>query len=506
MADEQSARGTRVLIVEDSPEDTHFLTRMLETKADAPIRVVGATCLDDALLRLERSPIDVVLLDLGLPDTDGFDALSEIRVACPSMPVIVITGVADQSKGQRALALGAQDYLTKGEITPEGLRRAVQYAQERARVSSQLLKTQRLEGLGLIAAGIAHDFNNLLTPILGHATLLEGEQSDAERHDSISQIKAAVRRAAVVVRQLGQYSGGEEPKPRRIQPAEWVSRSTELLRLAVPALTQLTFECSPETPDTVLDPSQFQQLLMALVSNAAEAIGEEVAGTIAVCTGADDRDLVVTVSDTGPGMSGETRRQAFEPFFSTKAEGRGLGLAVVWKIVEQGGGEVSLLDSDDGGTVVRIRLPGVLRATSEAPAKPKGRRVWRGEGKVLVVDDQEPIRRVLTAILQGLGFETLAASNGQEALSLFDQEREEIVITILDRSMPKMCGVETFKAMRRLDPDCRVILCSGSLETEEFLESLGGEIPSGYLGKPFDVASFRVALDLAGVLKMAHSV
>jgi PAS domain S-box-containing protein len=384
------------------------------------------------------------------------------------------------------------------------LRREIQ---EREKLQAQLLQVQKLEGLGLLAGGIAHDFNNLLTAILGGASvaLLTIPPENPARKD-IENVVVTAQRAANLTRQMLAYSGKGHVEIRPIELSAHVREISSLLETTIPKKVQLRLELQRDLPPVEADVAQVQQVIMNLVINGAEAIGD-AQGTVLVATGVQDVDeayarslfaaeglasgsyVFLEVHDTGHGMDEETKNKIFDPFFTTKFTGRGLGLAAVLGIVRGHRGAIKVYSSPGKGTTFKVFFP---TSTSRAiSAKRTSALDYRGQGLVLVIDDDSGVRRTVCRMLSFLGFSAIQAENGREGVETFARHAQEIVLVIVDMTMPEMNGEETFREIRRVRADTPVILTSGYSEIEATRRFTSKGL-AGFLEKPFtpsDLAS-----------------
>jgi PAS domain S-box-containing protein len=388
-------------------------------------------------------------------------------------------------------------------------------ADEEHRVlEAQMQHTQKLESLGILAGGIAHDFNNLLMGILGNAGLVSLDLPQGPLRDRVGQIETAAQRAAELTHQLLAYAGKARFEIASVDLAELAREMTHLLEISIPKKVRLTYELDEHLPAVDADPTQLRQVVMNLMSNAAEAIGDtggavfvrvrtadveaaELAGAYADPGLEPGRYVVLEVEDTGAGMDVDTVRRIFDPFFTTKIAGRGLGLAVVLGIVRAHGGAISVASEPGAGTLVRILLPASSVTTSNVVRLPEPA-TRRSAATVLVADDDEAVRAVTKDMLERYGYRTLTARDGREALELYEEHARDIDLVLLDMTMPVMDGVETLQALRRLRPEVPVLLSSGHAESEA--ESrLGDERPSGFIQKPYRPADLaeRVRRTLA---------
>ncbi len=375
-------------------------------------------------------------------------------------------------------------------------------AQER-QLRGQMEHTQRLESLGVIAGGVAHDFNNLLTAILGNATLARRDLApDSPATTHLDRIEATCHRAADLCRQMLAYAGKGRFVVQPVDLSELVATMTRLLEVSLPKGVRLECHLAEALPAVEGDVSQLQQVVMNLVTNAAEAIGEED-GTLTVATGvvqADRTYLTSTVaapylaegpycffevSDTGCGMDTATVEHIFDPFFTTKVTGRGLGMSAVGGIVRGHHGALKVYSEVGKGTSFKILLPATAARAIPLPhpqAAPAA--AIPGSGGILVVEDEEVVRDVASRILTRAGYTVLVAEDGVVGVEMFERHRQEIDVVLLDMTMPRMDGEETFQRMRAIDPQVRVVLTSGYDEQHATRHLMGGS-RTGFIHKPY---------------------
>jgi len=365
---------------------------------------------------------------------------------------------------------------------------------ERMRLQAKLLEVQRLESLGLMAGGIAHDFNNILTVILGNASTarLSLSESDEVRAD-IDNVIAAGQRAAELTRQMLAYSGRGRFDVRALDLSGLVRDIAGLIGTTLSRRVQVTTELAPVAPVRA-DAAQLQQVIMNIVVNGVEACGDQP-GTVAIRTGeqhldADDplleaglrpgRYVFLEVSDDGCGMDAITIAKIFDPFFTTKFTGRGLGLAAVVGIVRAHEGTIDVESAVGKGSRFRVLLP----CSDEPIATPaRASRYYRGQGVVLVIDDDMSVRQIIAKMLASLGFSVIDAAGGRQGLRALEQRAREIALVLLDLTMPEMDGEETLRAIRKLSP-VPVVLMSGYGESEAMLRFASQRL-AGFLQKPF---------------------
>jgi PAS domain S-box-containing protein len=383
---------------------------------------------------------------------------------------------------------------------------------DRQQIERKLLETQKLESLGVLAGGIAHDFNNLLTGILGNASLARMDLSDTSPlMPVIEQIESATHRAADLCKQMLAYSGKGRFVVQHLNLNQLVEDTTHLLNISINKNCVLHFNLAQTLPAIAVDATQIRQIIMNLVINASEAVGTR-SGVIAISTGVArvDQDYIATllhpggitpgdyvfleVSDNGGGMNPSTLAKIFDPFFTTKFTGRGLGLAAVLGIIRGHKGALKVYSELGRGTTFKILLPcSDAMAERMLSTPPMAEPVWRGQGTVLVVDDEETVRTVTARILETLGFTVVLASDGREALEIYRREPSRFTIVLLDLTMPHMDGEETFRQLRHLNPGVRVVLMSG-FNQQEAVSRFTGKGLAGFVQKPFEVGSIMSAV------------
>ncbi len=369
--------------------------------------------------------------------------------------------------------------------------------EERA-AQARMLESQRLESLGLLAGGVAHDFNNLLVAILGNAHLAMSQVTAAGPvHECLEDVVLAAEQASDLARQMLAYSGRGRFEIGSIDLSSVVQELAMLLRSMVPRHVNLRVDSAPELPPVEADAAQLRQIILNLVSNAAEAIAEERPGSVTVTTGlatthSEDLSSVqpaglapgtyvyIEVADTGSGMAKETLQHIFDPFFTTKETGHGLGLASTMGIVRAHGGGVRVYSELGRGTVFKVLLPAIEGAEWTEPDAA----VDKAKGRVLVVDDVDMVRRLAERVLSRAGYQVAVAEDGLRAVEIAREHAADIDIVLLDLSMPGLSGAETFQQLRQIRPDLKVVLTSGFSE-DESTSRLAGRGLAGFIQKPF---------------------
>ena len=381
--------------------------------------------------------------------------------------------------------------------------------QQRLDLVRQVQHAQKLESLGVLAGGIAHDFNNLLMVILGNADLaLDSLPDDADIRPLLGEIASATRHAADLTRQMLAYSGMGHFVIKPLDMSGMVSRVVRLLETSIPDPVELVVSLAVDLPVINADTALMQQVVTSLVTNAGEAIEEGQQGRITVCTGIeecrreqlsdclggeelqDGTYVYVEVADTGCGMDHETRERMFDPFFSTKFTGRGLGLAAALGIIRRHRGVVRIRSASGEGTSIRILFP-VARhqVESESPAT----LAWPGSGTVLLVDDDRSVLSVGRSMLERCGFRVITAEDGAEAVDLFREHADEICFVILDLTMKRMGGEQTFRELRKVRPTVQVVISSGYAE-KDVRKLFDGMGIVGFIQKPYQMVELREML------------
>ena len=629
----------RVLLVEDNPGDVRYIMELQKeaTRRRFSLEVSGS--LTEAHKRLEKGGIDVILLDLGLPESTGLSTLQKVRAAHPNVPTIVLTGLDDEATGIQAVQEGAQDFLVKGQIdvnflagsiayaierektlrnlhesqnryrtlfqqSPDGIivvcpetnlplefndlacaqlgysreefsrtaildcqvdesinplqdyfsrpetthqgdfetrfqtktgeirdfqvivrtllwndKRAFQCvarditeikrdAQERQKYEARIQQLQKLESLEKLAGGLAHDLNNILTGIMSYAGLaMIRLPQDSPARDDIHRIISAARNASNLGKQMLAFSGKGRFFGRPIRLSDLVQQTSQLIDGAVSRNTEVRFELEKDLPVIDGDSSQVSQAILNLVTNGSEAISSEN-GTVTIKTGIMncDREFLsggytamnlpegnytfIEVTDTGSGMPPEVQARIFDPFFSTRFSGRGLGLSTVMGIMRGHRGAIKVVSELGKGTSIRLAFPcsSALEAGFASVSNDLSIPGREGEqGKILVIEDDEGIRLSVKTILEEYGFSVLLAVDGIQGVEVFKKTPDDIRLVVLDLTMPNMDGEETFRELRKIRRDIRVVLTSGYSEKEATQHFNPGDL-AGFLPKPFTIA------------------
>ncbi len=374
--------------------------------------------------------------------------------------------------------------------------------ERRQKMEAQLQISQKMESLGALAGGVAHDFNNLLTGILGNVGLAQLDLTDQSPiQDTIEQIENAALRAAELCKQMLAYAGRSQFAIEPVSLNDVIREMSPLLRVSVSKKAMIKYRLSDSVPAIEADAAQLRQVIMNLAINAADAIsgnkGEiEISTGAAFCEKDDLRENILgdkslpgeyvflEIKDSGQGMHPSVQERIFEPFFTTKFLGRGLGLAAVLGIIRGHRGMIHIHSQQDVGTTFKIFLPQAHNEQIKQAPRVEEFGEWRDSGTVLIVDDEEAALNVGRKILERIGYETLIAENGRDAVEVFKERKGEVKLVLLDVTMPIMNGGETLEALREIRDDVKVILSSGYHE-QAATEKIDVEKLAGFIHKPY---------------------
>jgi len=413
---------------------------------------------------------------------------------------------------------GGESRIIERRVTPVIVHGKTQYhvsvdrdITEERQQQEQMEHTQRLESLGVLAGGIAHDFNNILSAIMGNASMAATKtvgQADTTKH--LKRIENASQRAAELCRQMLAYSGKGKFVVRPINLSLMLKDIGKLLEVSVTKFAELHVDLAVDLPAVQADVTQLQQVIMNLVINASDAIGEQ-SGSITLRTGIkrveagqceqtytgellnEGEYVFLEVRDTGCGMNADIRKKLFDPFYSTKFTGRGLGMSAVLGIVRGHHGAITVESEPGEGSCFRVLLPAFSGAVGAGMAKEDEAVDWCPTGTVLVVDDEEVVRETAAMMLEDIGFQTLSAVDGIEALEIYRERSDEIALVLLDMTMPRMDGHRCFEELRAINPQVRVVLSSGYNEKNVTHVFADNEL-AGFVQKPYRLATLRAKL------------
>ena len=383
---------------------------------------------------------------------------------------------------------------------------------ERKDMEEQMRQAQKLESLGMLAGGIAHDFNNVLMAVLANAEMALGAaDAPAAVATHLASVQAAAMRGRELTRQLLNYAAQGPLTSQPVDLNELVRDTVALIGVSISKKAELSLHLAEEPSVVEGDPGQLRQLIMNLVINASEALADKV-GRIAIhiapvqVTPGDlegspllaeipsGRAVVLRVSDTGQGMSEETQKRIYEPFFTTKVAGRGLGLASVLNVVRGHRGAIRVASTPGSGSEFSVWLKRCDDQPARRVTSPEPRPARASRGLVLVVDDEPMLRSVAGESLQSIGFDVIVAQDGEDALQRFDEHAEELVLVLLDLTMPKLSGVEALRRLRERSAQLPV-LCVSGYSSELVALEINSDPAARFLAKPYSFAELTAAID-----------
>ena len=416
------------------------------------------------------------------------------------VPVDIVTSMIEYRGRKAALAV-------MRDIT-----RRKQAEQERRQLEDQVQRTQKLESLGVMAGSIAHNFNNLLMGVLGNLDLsLDALDPDSPVRESLEHARNAARRASELSTLMLVFVGHGKGPVRAVDLSAMVRELVDLFRSGVPEKASITCNL-PEDGRAIVrsDPGQMHQLVTHLLANAREAVGDQD-GSIAVSVGVREYDraflqqtyldegqpagryVFLEITDTGCGIADEDKEKVFDPFYTTKFIGRGLGMAAVLGIVRGHKGAVKIDSAPGAGTTVTVLFSAIEEPAELMEIVVEPRTAWRGSGLILLVDDEEVVRRVAGRMLETMGFNVVTGTGGQEAIEIFRERADDIACVLLDYTMPDMDGYQTLTQLRAMKEDVLIIASSGHPE-EEVRRGFGDAHLDGFIHKPYETAKLRAIM------------
>jgi len=498
----------RILHLEDDLNDAAIIQSTLET-AEIVCVIKRVQNEKDFVAALKDNGFDLILSDFSLPTFDGLSALKIARVMQPDLPVILVSGTLGEELAIESLKSGATDYVLKerlSRLAPAVIRAMQEVGErtERRKLEAQFIEAQKMEVVGQLAGGVAHDFNNILAVIMFSSDLITAELApDHPLLKYTEEIRIASERAAGLTRQLLVFSRKQTVLPTVLDLNEVVGDLEGMLRRLVDENIIMTILPGRETGRLKADSGYLGQVLMNLVVNARDAM--PTGGKLVIKTGnvtlmeSDIHEhagmmagdyVMLSVRDTGTGMTDEVKARLFEAFFTTKplGKGTGLGLATCQTIVQQSGGYIDIQSKVGKGTNFKIYFPRVEQTLDIAvsPAQP-GPPAY-GTETLLIVEDEPSVRNLARGILEAQGYKVLSASNGEDALRVASEHKgPAILLAVTDVIMPLMGGVAMAEWLKATYPDIKVLFTSGYTDdtlTHEGVLDAGVE----FLPKPYTPA------------------
>jgi len=479
-----------VLLVEDNPGDARLVKEMLKEVGANQFVVKHVEGIGQGLTSLAEENFHVILLDLSLPDGYGLSTLQRIKSAVSHIPIVILTGLNDEGVAVQAVQEGAQDYLVKGQMDSTLLARSIRYAIERKRANKekedleqQLRQSQKMEAIGRLAGGIAHDFNNLLTVISGNTALsLDELHKNHPLRGNMEDIKEASERGAELIRQLLAFSRHQIMEMKILDMNILLKDWDRMLNRILGDDVELITVFKEDIGKVKADEGQIMQVIMNLIVNARDAMpcgGKLTVETTNVILDetycethkevAPGHYVMLSVSDSGVGMIPKVKEQIFEPFFTTKEMGRGtgLGLSTVYGIVKQTGGHIQVYSEVGWGTTFKIYLPRVdeLIEVDSLKATSSTFEFMQGSETILLVEDDDQVRRYVHKTLEKYGYKILEAANAEDAISVVEKHMgEKIDLLLTDVVMPGMNGRDCAECLVSFFPEMKVLYMSGHAE------------------------------------------
>jgi two-component system, cell cycle sensor histidine kinase and response regulator CckA len=520
MTNKSPVERLRILHLEDNPYDTEIVT-MLLTEENIPCEINRVETRKDFEAALEAQNCGLIISDFSLPSFDGLKALSLTRERIADMPFILFSGTIGEETAIECLKRGATDYVLKERPARlvSAVRAVLKAADERERrkkseaellrsaerekeMEARFMRMQRMESIGALVSGIAHDLNNALVPVLMGCGFLRSEPLNAESEQVLSTMETSARRGADMLRQVLAFARGVEGTKSPVQIKLLLSEMERLARDAFPKTIRVRTEYGQNIWPVSGYSTQLYQVLMNLCINARDAMPN--GGQLSL--GAENMQLdqtsskihadavsgpyvLLTISDSGVGMSRELLEKIFQPFFTTKecGKGTGLGLSTSLNIIKAHGGFLTVKSEVGQGTRFSVYLPALGPATRPA-AEPAlaGLPTGNGEG-ILVVDDEISICEITKATLENYGYRVLVANSGSEAVTVYAEKRNEIGLVLVDMDMPFMDGHATSIALKKLNPGLNIVMASGSAPGRTGEEVSTEENISAFVPKPYTI-------------------
>jgi two-component system cell cycle sensor histidine kinase/response regulator CckA len=470
-----------VLIVEDNPDDAELVLRALRQAGFDPhwSRVETEP---DFMAALKKTP-QIILSDYSMPSFSGLRALELSQASGLNIPLILISGTVGEDVAVEAMRRGSADYLLKDRLARLGsaVERVLNEQRliaERKELEAQFVQAQKMEVIGQLSAGMAHDFNNILAVIIGYGDLMLQElRGESTLRNYTAEIRHAADRASALTRQLLVFSRKQASQAVVFDLNAMLQDLDKMLRRLIDENVELTMVLSQEAGRVKADAGYIGQVLMNLVVNARDAMpnGGKLTITTSNATLGENvesatsgplpgRYVVISVSDTGTGMTAEVQARLFEPFFTTKPKGKGTGLGLVTcqAIVRQCGGKIDIFSKPGQGATFRIYIPRVDLPLDSKIDIPKKGVLLRGTETILLVEDEPSVRHLACNVLEGQGYHILPANNGKEGLQIArDHKGPPIELVVTDVIMPQMSGRVMAEWLKALYPKLRILFTSG---------------------------------------------
>jgi two-component system, cell cycle sensor histidine kinase and response regulator CckA len=498
------AQPIQILYLEDNPRDEELVRAQLAAEG-MDFEIVCVQTRTDYASAIDQGGWTLIISDFTLPSYDGMSALALAHTKRPDVPFIFFSGTVGEETAIEALQKGATDYVLKQRPARlvSAVKRALRETEERTerkKLEGQLRQAQKMEAIGQLTGGIAHDFNNMLTVIVGYSDLmLQKLRADDPLRSEVEQVKEAGVRASLLTRQLLAFSRKQVLQPRVLDLNAILTNMDRMLQRLIGEDIGLVTVPEPGLWRVHADPGQIEQVIMNLAVNARDAMPQ--GGKLTIETANVQLDdayarehvfvkpgpyVMLAVSDTGCGMDAETQAHIFEPFFTTKEPGKGtgLGLSTVYGIVKQSEGYVWVYSEVGRGTAFKIYLPRVEAVAEAVEPSREAARTVRGSETILLVEDDNPVRKLIHSTLHAYGYTVLEAHHGKHAIQVCEQHAGPIHLMVTDVVMPEMRGRELAERLKPSHPTMKVLFMSGYTDRGIVHH---GELVQGtaFLQKPF---------------------
>ncbi len=499
----------RILHLEDDPRDAALVHAALEDQS-IKCESILVQNRNDFVAELERGGIDLILSDFSLPTFDGLAAAQIVRQRWPAIPLILVSGTLGEDLCIDSFKNGATDYVLKERLSrlAPAVRRAMEESERRAeqkKLEANLIEAQKMDVLGQLAGGVAHDFNNILAVIMGYTDLtIRKLASNNEALSNLETIRSAAERAVGLTRQLLIFSRKQTVQPTVLNLNDVVSDLDKMLRRLIDENIEIKIIPGLHLGRINADSGYLGQVVMNLVVNARDAMPDGGVITIAASNEALDENfarahagvkpgsyVMLSVSDTGTGMTEEVKSHLFEAFFTTKPKGKGtgLGLTTCQTIVHQSCGHIVVDSKVSHGTTFRVYFPRVDQPLDVSAKASQNGPLPRGTETLLLVEDEPAVRNVTCRILETQGYRVLRASNGKEGLQVAREFHEHpISLVITDIIMPLMSGKVMAEWLKTANPELKILFTSG-YNDEAIVNQGVFEKGVDFLAKPFSPAT-----------------
>ncbi|MGD9200171.1 MAG: response regulator [Chitinispirillia bacterium] len=506
-----------VIIIEDNTGDARLVYETLAEVEGTQFDIEWAKSLSEGIDFISKKQFDIILLDLSLPDSQGLDTINRMLEFANKVPIIVFTGHTDEKLGIETIQRGAQDYLVKGYVNKYLLSRSITYSIERKNtelereiLQKQLEQSRKMESIGRLAGGIAHDFNNILGTIIGYADLilLKFARDNEKLTKYVKTIMTVSQRAADLTANLLAFARKGKFEVTLIDMHDVINDINVLIHHAIEKHICIKLELKASETIVNGDRAQLQNALLNLIVNARDAMPD--GGDLTISTETiknkmknpggpvdikSDSIFILSVKDTGVGMAEDIKTKIFDPFFTTKETGKGtgLGLSSVYGCIKNHGGEIKVESKKGSGSTFIIYLPVDDISPSKREPVHSEKNIIKGNGTILVVDDEEMLLESISEMLLNLGYKAVCYSSGEKAMEYYRKNYKQVHSVILDLIMPGMDGLGCLKIIKEINPEACVVVSSGYSE-EKRKENIFQNGAKEFLKKPYNISELSKTL------------